>query len=312
MKESVQRRSPSATLAGIAAILLWSTTVALGRSVTEQFGPELGGAMVHLVASALLVPVVLLNSRLKPSSGRLSGRYIIGCGVPFVVNLVTLFLALGGAHNRAQTVEVGLVNYLWPAFTVLLSLWLLGNRADWGIVPGTLLAVVGVTLVLTGGRGLTWASVRGNLAENPSVYWLALAAAVSWGFYSNLSRRWGSGDSTRATLIFNLATGLAFLLLRIRSGSVFALQPPSLNVLLMGLSTAAAYSLWDMSMRDGDATLVVAASYLTPFLSTLVSGLFLRVALTPALWIGCGLIIVGSLWSWRAILPPVAAGRQRR
>lgn len=301
----MRRPSRPATLAGLTAILLWSTTVALGRSVTEQLGPELAGAMVHLVASALLAPVVLLNSRRHSQPLRLAPRYMVGCGGLFVINLVTLFLALGGARNRSQTVEVGLVNYLWPACTVLLSLWLLGHRARWGIVPGTAVAVFGVALVLTGERGLSWASLSANLASNPAAYALALAAAVSWGFYSNLARRWGSGDSIKATLVFTLATGLVFLsLLWLRSGGEIHVRPPTLNVLLMGLSTAAAYSLWDASMRDGNLTLVVAASYLTPFFSTLVSSVFLHVALTPSVWIGCGSIILGSFWSWRSILPP--------
>lgn len=303
--ESMRQPSQPATLAGLGAILLWSTTVALGRSVTEQLGPELAGAMVHLVASVLLVPVVLLNSRRRLNSGRLSTRYIVGCGTFFVINLVTLFLALGSARNRSQTVEVGLVNYLWPACTVVLSLWLLGNRGRWGIIPGTALAVLGVTLVLTGGGGLSWASLSANLSSNPSAYLLALAAAVSWGFYSNLSRRWGSGDSTSATLIFNLATGAAFVLLRMLSGAGIPVFRPTVNVILMGLSTAMAYSLWDISMRRGDATLVAAASYLTPFFSTLVSSVFLHLSLTASVWIGCGLIIVGSFWSWRSILPPL-------
>ncbi|HNR96919.1 MAG: Methyl viologen resistance protein YddG [Chloroflexi bacterium ADurb.Bin180] len=303
--QAPRQHSLLATLAGLAAILLWSTTVTLGRSVTEQLGPELAGAMVHIVASALLVPVVLLNSRRAARSKGLSWRYVVGCGSLFVINLVTVFLALGGARDRSQTVEVGLVNYLWPACTVLLSLWLLGNRSTWAIVPGTALAVFGVTLVLTGGKGLSWASLRANLADNPSVYLLGLAAAVSWGFYSNLSRAWGSGDSARATLVFNLATAAVFVLLfGLRSGGAVAWRLPTLNVMLMGASTAAAYSLWDVSMRNGNLNLVVAASYLTPFFSTLVSSLFLRVTLTPSVWIGCGLIIVGSFWSWRAILPP--------
>ena len=307
MTDSVQPQSQWATLAGLAAILLWSTTVALGRRVTEQLGPEMAGAMVHLLASALLVPVLAWNVRSSRSLPRPTLRYLVGCGSLFVINLVTVFLALGGATSRSQTVEVGLVNYLWPACTVLLSLWLLGNRATWGILPGTVLAVLGVALVLTGGKGLSWASVRVNLSANPGVYILALAAAVSWGFYSNLSRLWGSGDSASATLIFSLATAITFVAVHyLRTGSVLVSSLPSWEALLMGASTATAYTLWDISMRRGDVNLVAALSYLTPFFSTLVSSAFLHVTLTPVLWIGCGLIVVGSFWSWRSILPPLS------
>jgi drug/metabolite transporter (DMT)-like permease len=293
-----------ATLAGLVAILLWSSTIAVGRRISEQLGPATAGAAVYLTAALLLAPVVLSKRRAGADAERLSLRYLIGCGALFVTNMVTLFLALGLAADRSQTVEVGLLNYLWPAFTLLFSVWLLDNRASWGLVPGTVLALLGVAVVLTGDGGFSWASLGSNLARHPLVYALGLTAAISWGLYSNLARRWGSGDSTLAVLFFVLATGLAFLgvrLLRAEAGSL-SLQVV-LEVAFLGTATALAYSLWDVSMRQGEITLVAALSYLTPFFSTVVSSLYLHVGLTKILWLGCGLIILGSFWSWRSIVP---------
>ena len=47
--------------------------------------------------------------------------------------------------------------------------------------------------------------------------------------------------------------------------------------------------------------LVASCSYLTPFFSTVVTCLYLRVQPGPTLWMGCGLIIAGSFLSWRSI-----------
>jgi len=51
---------------------------------------------------------------------------------------------------------------------------------------------------------------------------------------------------------------------------------------------------------------VASCSYLTPFFSTVVSSLYLGVWPGASLWLGCGLIIAGSLVSWRAVRPPGA------
>ena len=111
---------------------------------------------------------------------RLSRRYVIGCGALFVLYTVALFLALGLAADRRQTVEVGLLNYLWPTLTILLALLLLGRRAGVGLIPGTLLALCGVFLVLTQGEAVTWSSFAGNLRGNPVAYALGVFAALTW------------------------------------------------------------------------------------------------------------------------------------
>jgi drug/metabolite transporter (DMT)-like permease len=63
-------------------------------------------------------------------------------------------------------------------------------------------------------------------------------------------------------------------------------------------------------MREGDVVLVASCSYLTPFLSTVVSCLYLRVLPGRSLWFGCLLIIAGSFWSWRSVRPPPEVARR--
>jgi drug/metabolite transporter (DMT)-like permease len=65
--------------------------------------------------------------------------------------------------------------------------------------------------------------------------------------------------------------------------------------------TAVAYGLWDLAMRRGNLLFILAASYFTPLLSTAVSCVYLRVSPSPKLWVGCLLLIGGSLLTWRAV-----------
>ena len=279
-------------------------TVALARSISEQIGPLTAGAAVYLTAAGFLGAHLVWKERSLRALGVLPRRYVVGCGALFVLYALALFLALGLAADRLQTIEVGLLNYLWPALTILFALALLGQRAGLGLIPGTLLAVCGIFLVLTQDVGVTWQSFSVNIRRNPVAYGLGTFAAIAWALYSNLSRRWGGPDSRGAVPLFCLATGLVFGLLRLLrpEGATWNIRVVA-EVAVLALATGVAYVSWDLAMRAGDMVLVAACSYLTPFFSTVVSCLYLRVQPGLSLWVGCGLIIAGSSMSWRSIRP---------
>jgi drug/metabolite transporter (DMT)-like permease len=295
------------TILGLSAILLWSATVAVARSISERIGPLTAGASVYLTAGVLLGGDLFLKGRSFTNLQKLPRKYVVGCGTLFVLYTITLFLALGLAVNRHQTIEVGLLNYLWPALTILFSLVILGKRAGVGLIPGTLVALGGVFLVLTQGTSVSWGSFSTNVLSNPLAYGLGGLAAIAWALYSNLTRRWGEPNSSGAVLLFTLSTGMAFWLIRLLrpEGGTWGVRVVA-EVAFLALATALAYVFWDIAMREGDLVLVASCSYLTPFFSTVVSCIYLRVWPGPSLWLGCLLIIAGSFLSWRSIRPAAA------
>lgn len=290
------------TVLGLCAILLWSTTVALVRSISEQVGPLTAGAAVYLTGGLILVCTVMFRNRSIHRLMRLPRLYLFWCGTLFLVYTIALFLGLGLALNRQQTLEVGLVNYLWPAFTILFSPVILLKRWSLLLIPGTLIAFSGIILVLTQGEKISWFSFYANLSSNPAAYVCGLVAALSWGLYSNLSRLWGGSDNTGGVPLFVMVTGLALSILCLFHGEDGSWETRTVaEVALLGLSTALAYLFWDVAMRKGDIILVAACSYFTPFLSTVVGCIYLQVMPGINLWIGCVLIVAGSCLSWRAI-----------
>jgi drug/metabolite transporter (DMT)-like permease len=178
----------------------------------------------------------------------------------------------------------------------------LKKRASRWLVPGTALALTGVFLVMTQGGSVSWNSLTKHLQTNPVAYALALAAAISWALYSNLTRRWSGPETDGAVELFIPATGLVLLALRL-----LTTEPTHWSLRAVGeasglaVVTTLAYFLWDVAMRKGNLLLVVACSYFTPMLSTLVSCLYLRVSPSPKLWIGCLLLVSGSLMTWRSV-----------
>jgi drug/metabolite transporter (DMT)-like permease len=227
---------------------------------------------------------------------------VFGCGFLFVLYTILAYLAIGLAADHQQLLEVGLVNYLWPVATVLLSLVLLHERASALLVPGTILALLGEFLVITQGAPVSWRSLANHLHANPAPYALAFVGAASWALYSTLTRRWSQPGADGAVALFVPATGLALLLLRFvaRESSAWTPRAAGEAVVLAAL-TVVAYAFWDAAMRKGNLLLVTACSYLTPLLSTWVSCAYLRVVPGWRLWLGCLVLVAGSILTWLSV-----------
>lgn len=300
--EDLIKKLPAGTIGGFVAIVLWSTTVAFARSLSEQLGPLTAAAAVYGVSGAIAVIHLLSAGGGVRRIRELPLVYLAGCGFLFVSYMLLLFLAVGLAEGHEQVLEVGLLNYLWPALTILLSVAILKKRASLLLLPATLLALSGVVVVLAQGTHLSWQSFYRNLAANPIAYSLGLAAAVSWAFYSVLARRWAGGEGRGAVDLFLPATAAVLLLVCLFVDEPRAWSPSTLaEALFLGVATYLAYGLWDTAMRTGNVVLVAAGSYLTPFLSTVVSCLYLSIPTRSSLWIGCGMLVVGSLLSWLSV-----------
>ena len=295
--------STSATFGGFTAILLWSVTVAFARSLSEQLGPITAAAAVYCVAGFAALAVIAFRRGWKTWLREIPRIYLIVCGVLFIGYMLFLYMAVGLAGNDQQVLEVGLLNYLWPTLTLVLTVVLLGKRSRLTLYPSLLLALAGIFLVLTQGQRVTWHSVSSNLSQNPAAYVMGISAAVAWSLYSVLTRKWAAGRDSGAVMIFLPVTAVISLVL-----CLFVDEPRQwslkswLETAFLGAATFLAYNLWDNSMRKGNMVLVASASYLTPFFSTIVSCLYLAVSPGPSLWIGCALLIGGSILSRYSVM----------
>ncbi len=294
------------TAQGMLAVALWGSMVACSRSLTESLGVLGAGAYVHLLAGAVACLLSYARRENRDALRQLPPRYLLLCGAFFMMNLACLYGAMGLACDRQQTVEVAIVNYLWPSLTLVFSVPILGKRAGVLLVPGMMLAFGGAVLAVTGGEGLSVKQLATHLRGNPAPYILALGCAVSWPFYSNLSRRWVGESKGDAVPLFLLATGIVLLAMQQMSPFEAEWSPRTGAELAYTalFPTCLAYSLWDRGVRKGNITLVAAFSYFTPLLSTVVSWVYLDVALPASLWGACLLVIAGAVLCNHSISDP--------
>ncbi|WP_312829765.1 aromatic amino acid DMT transporter YddG [Pantoea anthophila] len=259
-----------ATLIGLIAILLWSTTVGLLRSVSEAFGATGGAALIYTTTACLLC-----LTRGMPRPGAMPAIYLWIGGALFVGYEMALALAIGLASDRRQSLELGMINYLWPCLTIVLAIPFNQQRFRVWLWPGLLLSLLGIVWVMKGSGSGAPALLWQNMLRNPVAY-----------------------------ALFFILTALALWLKFAVSPTPLTFAPlPLLEVLFVGLSTAIAYSAWNHGIQQGNLTLLATASYFTPVLSALLGSLWLGLTPPLAFWQGVAMITLGSLICWLATRP---------
>lgn len=281
------------TLYGCIAILSWSCLLGIARLVTESLGPVGGAAMLYSLSSIFLLIVVGI-----PKLSYFSSKYLIVGGAMFVCYEIFLALALGYSNSRAQAIEVSIVNYLWPALTVLFAVLGSNKKLNWLLYPAVTLAFIGVAWTVSGDNGLSPTQIISNVSSNPLVYFMAFTGAVIWAVYCNLTQRQQSKHN--AITLFFIATAVSLWV-----KYAFADEPTmtfswsALGYLFASAALmAGGYGLWNIAIVGGNMVFLATLSYFTPIFSALFSSLILGVTLSNGFWQGVIMVTVGSLLCW--------------
>lgn len=281
--------SITAVVLALITVCIWSFLAYLGSSLSHL-------APLLLTGIALCIGGLLSVFRIRTWKVPL-GTLAVG-----VYGLFGYHFLLFTAFRRAPTVEVNLINYLWPLLIVLLSpLILKGYRLHPHHLLGAASGLCGAVLIVTGGKlSLDIQQFFG--------YVYAATAALVWASYSLLTKRLPP-FSTGAVGAFCFISGLLAL-------AVFVVQERSLTafltltrrdwlfLVLIGVGPlGSAFFTWDAALKRGDPRIIGSLSYLTPLISTLVlvvvGGRVLNWVSAVAMVLIVGGALEGSLDLWR-------------
>lgn len=281
------------TCYGCIAILFWSCLLGSTRLVTESFGPVGGSALLYSLSSLFLLCVVGV-----PKLSHFSARYLLLGGALFVCYEIFLALSLGYSNSRSQAIDVSIVNYLWPALTVLFAVLGSNKKPNWLLYPAILLAFLGVAWTVSGDNGLSPQQLAANIGSNPVVYLMAFSGAIIWACYCNLTKRQQSKQN--AITLFFIATALSlWVKYALTDEPTMAFSWQGLGYLISAaFLMAGGYGLWNVAIVGGNMVFLATLSYFTPIFSALFSSILLGVTLSQNFWQGVAMVTLGSLMCW--------------
>lgn len=263
------------------------------RNVMEMLGPIGGAASIYTVASVFLVAVMGV-----PKVKRYPIRYVVICGGLFVAYEICLALALGMANSRQQAIEMLVINYLWPALTVLLAVMFSTKKTNLLVYPSIVLAFVGVAWSITGDQDLSIAQIATNVATNPATYAMAFVGAFLWAIYCNLTKRISNGHNG-ISLFFVMTAVTLWIKYALSNEPTMAFTWEASGYLIIsGIAMGSGYALWNYAIIGGNMVLLATLSYFTPVLSTILSSFILGIALTQSFLQGVIMVTIGSLMCW--------------
>ncbi|MBQ8829416.1 MAG: aromatic amino acid DMT transporter YddG [Burkholderiaceae bacterium] len=285
-----------ATLVGCIAPLCWGLSVSIVRILSETVGVAPGLALKYILAFVILFLVFRFpNFRRMPLK-----YYICGFGSALACS-VSFAFSLAMAQNGTQTMEVGMVNYLWPSLTILFAVMFNKQKARWWIILGILLAFYGILMIISKEIVINFSQINDHVRSNPVCYLLALISAVAWASYSNFTTAWAQGENP-TTAIFALEalffTGL-WLIGDVESVN-FSVKGVAV-IVIAAVVMGGACVLWNYGVQKGKIAVLGIASFFTPVLSSLFAFIFIGAQLTSVFWLGVAIVVLGSFICWKSI-----------
>ena len=203
------------------------------------------------------------------------------------------FLTENSAMNYTTTTNTSLLVSLSPLVaTALITIFYKSQRLNKRQSLGTLMAAIGVVLVVLNGHFVLHLSPYGDL--------LAFSAALCWGVYSLLmiraSSRYGTVFITRKVFFYGLLSMIPYYIWRPGLGiEQLAAQPQLIwNLLFLGcIASMVCFLAWNWVLKKLGAVVATNYVYLNPVVTIIFAWMILSEQITIYLLLGTALILLG-------------------
>lgn len=288
----------------IALAAIWGASFLFMRIGAPEFGPVALTALRVAGATLMLLPLVFWRGHAAALRTHWKPIAVVGLfntALPFV-----LFSIAALAINAGLSSIFNATAPLWGA--LIAWLWL-GDRLSRARVLGLFIGFVGVVF-------LAWNKASFKPGEHGVSAALAigacLAATLGYGFAANYTKKKLTGVPPLAVATGSQAAATALVAL-----PALWFAPTSMPsaaawgsvVVLALLCTGVAYPLYFRLIAHLGAARAITVTYLIPLFGALWGALFLSEAITPAMALGCGVVLVGTALA-SGLLSPGTSGHK--
>ncbi len=199
-----------------------------------------------------------------------------------------LFLYLG--YAKALGMEVLVIQYSWPIFILVLSLFILKEDLTIKKTIAIALGFIGVLLVLTKGQ------FENLELNNLTVISLVVGGSFCFALFSVLSKGIRRAPLVVISIYFFAATLASLISMMYFSEFALPSSVEIMPILLNGiLVNGFSYMFWLMALRSAEASYLAPFTFITPVLSAIYLILFFDEPMLGIYFVGLACVIVGGL-----------------
>ena len=222
---------------------------------------------------AAMVKKMLVN--IKNGSIREMKKYSLkDYGIMSVLGFIGIFLYSALYYyvlTQLASHEACILNYLWPMMLVLFSCIILKEKLTFLKAIAMFCSFLGIFILSSGGEPLSNGNTFLGIIS-------CILAAACYGLFSVLNKKADYNQNISMMIIW-LVTAICALILGLPTEQWVMIKGTQwLGILWLGIVIdAIAYLLWALALKGTQSTAKIAnLAYLTPFLSLIVSAIFLK------------------------------------
>jgi drug/metabolite transporter (DMT)-like permease len=275
-----------AILLAVLAAFLYALSTPVAKILLNGIGPSMLAALLYLGAGCGM----LLMQQMKPRQSKTADR-ITRSDLPYVIGMVLLdilapILLLNGTA-RTTAANVSLLSNFEIAATALIAAFAFQEKISgrmWAALA--LITLSSIILSFEGTASISFSS--GSL--------LVLAASVCWGLENNCTRELSARNTYEIVVIKGLGAGTGALIIALLLGEKLPALNYGFTALCLGFTAYGLSIFAYVRAQHGIGAARTSAFYaLAPFLSALLSFLFLHEQLSSRYLLGLAVMIPGSL-----------------
>lgn len=273
----------------VVAVLIWSTMAAMVKKMLYDI-PNLETLSISSFFAFLFLLIVNLKNGVVKEMKKYSVKdYGIMSGLGFIgLFLYSALYYYGLAKLTSQ--EACILNYLWPIMLVIFSCIILKEKLTFAKGIAMLCSFVGIIILSLGNGSFSTGNTTFGIIS-------CIIASACYGLFSVLNKKADYNQNISMMVIW-IVVAVCSMVSGLMAETWVAIKGIQwLGIMWLGIVIdAVAYLLWALALKGVDNTAKIAnLAYLTPFLSLVVSAIFLKEKIQLRAFIALLFIIGGIL-----------------